>query len=925
MGGILAKRQGPDQDHRWIIESGTLRACPRHWGRLAAGICAAAFCFSLLLAGAPSPAWAADPAASPPPLLQGRAEPPSQLLPPRLWAMAALLAVLGGGLLTWRYISLWRMHHKLLSALSERDQALSALRLTQDRMQALFVLAQMDSEDTTELIRFALEEGVRLTGSERGFLFFVEGENIDLSRVHWSASVHSPPRQQPPRCYPLSQGGAWAECLRTKAPSIINDFMDRAENKDLPKDHAPIHRFMAVPLVENEVVVAMFGMANKAAPFDENDIQQLQLFLMGVWRVLAARRDGESIRQARDYAESLIEGANAMLVGLDREGNTTLFNASAERISGYARAEVLGRDWCATMLPDTLAGVCAAQYRNFMAGQATLPQQHEGLLRTKGGQVRHVSWQNSLLKQGGTVTGVLAFGIDITERKQAEAELKRLHRAIEQAAEGVLILDHAGIIVYANPAFKRIAALEQPEAQLKGQSVSDLHVTLLDHHSALTTGEPNESTWRGTCVLAKPGTHAAEVEFTVSAIRSQPDSPVSYVAVCRDVTEKRLLERQLWQAQKMDALGTLAGGIAHDFNNLLASIMGFTELARDDMPEQAQGRAYLERVLAASMRARELVRQILSFSRRDEHKLRHLNADAVVGEALKLLVASLSKAVEIRVELEAGATILADPSQVHQIVMNLCTNSAQAMGGAGGRLTVRTSAGPLPIDLAARHRLAPGEYLTLRVEDQGPGIPPDIITRVFDPFFTTKGPGEGTGLGLAVVHSIVTSLGGLVRVESGPGQGACFQVHLPTQTNPVDTEGAPLLGTLRGVERILMVDDEQDLLDLGQKTLGHLGYRVATEKDSEQALRMLAATPQAFDLAIVDVNMPRRTGLQLAEDLRLVRADMPIVLITGSGKAIAAERLQAIGAVKLLSKPFSMVELAHAVRQSLYPPAGEDR
>jgi len=848
--------------------------------------------------------------------LAWHAEPEPPLLPMAArWLMGGLLLGLAGALMLWRYVSVLRVNRKLLSALSARDQALAELRLTQERMEALSTLSHMSSQSNDSLITFALDEGVRLTGSAMGFLLFLEDGKVDLAKVRWALGGNNAPTLPPAPVYPITEAGLWAQCLHTGEPTVVNDYGSHPDRRTLPEGHTPLVRFMAVPLLEEGRPMAVFCVSNKNTPYDDNDSRQLQLFLAGLWRVLASRRDAQSLRQSKDYAESLVEGANAMLVGLDTEGRTTLFNAAAEAISGFARAEVLGRDWNATMQPAPIAASSTATYRDFMAGRTALPRQLESTLRTKDGRLRHISWQNSLLKQGDRVTGILSYGIDITEQKQAEAELRRLHRAIGQAAEGVLIADGEGTILYANPAFGRMTGL--PRGTGKTLSVFDLDISVLDHHSSSIQSEAQEGAWRGTCVFAKPGAAPAEVEFTVTSMRSRADRQISFVAVCREVTEKRLLEHQLWQAQKMEALGTLAGGIAHDFNNLLASIMGFTELALDDTPHDSRARACLERVLGASLRARELVRQILSFSRRSEHKLRLLQADTAIAEALKLLEASVSKSIEMRVELRAGSSILADPSQIHQIVMNLCTNAAQAMQHEGGRLTVRSTAQPLPVELAARHRLPPGEYLTLCVEDQGPGIAPELLARIFDPFFTTKAPGEGTGLGLAVVHGIVTSLGGTVWAESEPGHGARFTILLPTQTSGEETPRTPSPGDLRGRERILFVDDESDILELGQKALAPLGYNVVTEHSPEAALRLLLAQPQAFDLLITDMNMPRLSGVQLAESLRPVLLDLPIVFITGFSKDLPPDHLESLGVVRVLPKPFSMGELAQAVRQAL--------
>ena len=839
---------------------------------------------------------------------------PPRLSPAALWTFAGALAALAGLLLLWRYVSLVRVNRRLLAALAARDRALAALRLTQERMEALLQLTRMGESGTSDVIDFALKEGVRLTGSGLGCLFILENGANTPEHAHWWGEGGEP----------ASGTALWSGCLRGRAPIMDNDAgIDSGGGEHSgpevgarPGDPPRIRRLMAVPLVEDGRVAVVFGVANKQEPYDEADTRQLQLFLAGLWHVLGARRAAASISQAKDYAESLIEGANAMVVGLDTDGLVTVFNAAAEAITGYPRGEVLGRPWHAVMLPGHLAADAAALYGSFMAGRAALPRQHEGLLRAKDGRQRHIAWQNSLLKNGGAVTGTISYGIDITGHKQAAAELRRLHLAIEQAAEGVLIADEDGAVLYANPAMARMTGLTCADAQGRRGSVFDLSLDVIDHHSSFCPGEGQEGAWRGTCVFAKSEGAPAEVEFNVSAMRGRTDKRLSFVAVCRDVTEKRQLEHQLWQAQKMEALGTLAGGIAHDFNNLLASIMGFTELALDDLPEGTRGRGYLDRVLGASLRARELVRQILSFSRRSEHKPRVLRADTVVGEALTLLEASLAKNIEIASSLCAGAAILADPSQIHQIVMNLCTNAAQAMRG-GGRLTVRTSAGPLSAELAARHRLPPGDYLSLIVEDQGPGIPPELLSRIFDPFFTTKAPGEGTGLGLAVVQGIAASLGGTVWAESEPGRGARFLLLLPAQSGVEEGPRTADAGDLRGNERILLVDDEPDLLELGRQTLTPLGYRVETERLPEAALSRLLDNPHAFDLVITDMNMPRLTGMQLTEGLRPVRPDLPIVLISGFSRTVPPDRLERLGAVHLLPKPFSTCELAQAVRQAL--------
>jgi PAS domain S-box-containing protein len=838
--------------------------------------------------------------------------------PTALWTMAALAVALTALLLAWRYISLLRVNRRLTTALSERDQALAALGLTRERLESLFTLAHMETAGIDELTRFALEEGVRLTGSEVGYLVFPENDAIDLTRIRWSSGARDSCSVAPRGEYPLEQAGVWAECIQSKAPRVINDYSAYPYRRGLPPGHVPVRRHMAVPLIEDGRVTAIFGVGNKAAPYDANDTRQLQLFLSGLGQVLRARRDAQAIREARDYAESLIQGANALIVGLDKEGRITMFNAAAQAATGYALEDVRGRPWWEVLQPAEDGGKSSARYLDFMAGRAALPRQHESVLRTKSGASRHISWQISLLTHGEDVSGVIAFGIDITERKAAQTELMRLYQAIEQSAEGVLVIDAAGRVIFANAAVERLSGLKREDLLRDGCSLLDLDASLFEHQASIIKSAEAEGVWRGSCTFVAAGRDPVELEFTVTAMRSRDKEPACYVTVCRDVTEKRALEQQLWQAQKMEALGTLAGGVAHDFNNILASILGFTELALEDLPPGSRARSCLERVLKASTRARELVRQILTFSRRGERCLRVLRVEAVVAESLKLLEASLPKNVTINTRFEAAdCAVLADPSQIHQIVMNLCTNAAQAMRGQGGALTVRTSAGRLPPEQAARHRLPPGDYFTLSVEDQGPGIAPEVLGRVFDPFFTTKGPGEGTGLGLSVVHGVAASLGGTVLAESEPGRGARFSVLLPVREDEPECVQEEDVRIPTGQGRILLVDDEPDLLDLGRQTLEPLGYQVTTTNDPEAALRAFTAKPAAVDLVVTDQSMPRLTGLMLAEAVRRVRADLPIVLITGYSMAIPPDRLDALGAVRLLSKPFSTGDLARTVGQAL--------
>jgi nitrogen-specific signal transduction histidine kinase/ActR/RegA family two-component response regulator len=386
-----------------------------------------------------------------------------------------------------------------------------------------------------------------------------------------------------------------------------------------------------------------------------------------------------------------------------------------------------------------------------------------------------------------------------------------------------------------------------------------------------------------------------------------------------DITERTRLETQLRQTHKMQAMGTLAGGIAHDFNNILTAILGYTELAMQEVGQDQAVERHLRGVLTAGHRAKDLVQQILTFSRQTELKHTPIRLHLLIKEALGLLRAALPSTIAIQqVIAPYSGAVLADPTQIHQVLLNLCTNAAQAMHETGGVIEVRLE----PIDVMIDRTLVcadlkAGPYVRLTVRDTGPGMAPEITERIFEPFFTTKDVGEGTGMGLAVVHGIVTSHGGAITVESAPGQGATFAVYLPRVAEPstsmVHAE-EPLPG---GTERLLLVDDEEMLVHLGQEALTHLGYNVATCTSSLEALEVFRAAPQSFDLVITDYTMPTMTGEVLAQELRRIRPGIPIILCTGFSDTMTAERAQALGIDTLVLKPWRVHDLSLAIRQAL--------
>jgi len=374
----------------------------------------------------------------------------------------------------------------------------------------------------------------------------------------------------------------------------------------------------------------------------------------------------------------------------------------------------------------------------------------------------------------------------------------------------------------------------------------------------------------------------------------------------------------------MEAIGTLAGGIAHEFNNILSAILGYTELSLYDVPPENHLWHNLQEVLSAGKRGRDLVQQILKFSRYTEQARQPVELHLLIQEALLLLRPSLPSTIEITQALDAAVgPVLADPTQIHQVLMNLCANAEYAMRGTGGILEVRLEAVAIDAAFAAVHpELRPGPHVRLTVQDTGHGMAPEIMERIFEPFFTTKGVGEGTGMGLAVVHGIVTSHEGAITVASTLGQGTTFAIYLPKiQEASADISG-PDGPIPRGEERILFVDDEAVLAHMGQELLGHLGYRVVVHTSSLEALEDFRAAPQFFDVVITDQTMPHVTGEALAIELRRIRPDVPIILCTGFSHSMTAERAQELGIAAFLMKPLVTRDLALTIRQVLAQGSG---
>ena len=646
------------------------------------------------------------------------------------------------------------------------------------------------------------------------------------------------------------------------------------------------------------------------------------LFSTVVFRDISnEKKSEESVKKLYLQTKALIDNIPDLVWLKDAESHFLIINEAFAKSCGTPSDDIAGKtDY--DVWPKEMAQVYIADdFEVMRSGVRKIVEEPVADINSAIGWIETI--KTPIFDTEGRVIGTAGTARDVTARVLAEQTHKLLATAVEHSAESIMVTDAEGIIKYVNPAFEKISGYST--AEVVGQNPRILKSG--EHHEefykdiwqTLMSG----GTWSGLIKNRRKNGSLAYEKSNISPVKDQKGEIVAFVGVNRDVTEERVLQEQLAQSQKMEAIGTLAGGIAHDFNNIIFAIIGYAELALDHTKDDPQVAMFIEEIISASERAGDMVKQILTFSRQSRPEKTVLDVRPIIKEGLKFLRGALPSSIEIKQDIEKTIPyVYADPTQVYQVLMNLCTNATFAMRDSNGVLSVSLERVDVGKEFASQNPgVEPGQFVRLTVADTGEGMPQSLIKRIFEPYFTTKDIGEGTGLGLSVLDGIVKNHGGVVTVWSELGKGSKFSVYFPViDDNAMPVQNAKPEIKLEGDERILWVDDESTLMEMCRETLGRAGFSVTCTTDPLQALEIFRHSPDSFDLVMTDFSMPGVNGIELARKVSAINPQIPIILCTGFGNSIPVSLTKPAGITMIVSKPVSSKDLIYAIRQTLDRP-----
>ena len=774
-----------------------------------------------------------------------------------------------------------------------------------------------------KIAEIVLEHVKMITTSKYGYISSVDQETGDFAAyvADCTEAARGAP-QGPDGRY----SDIWNQTLYETKAFFINGPGEGASSEGIATEPVHFSRFLYVPAMEGNALVGHIAVGDSRRAYSEKDLEAVEK-LAHLYTLSLQRKN---VERKIERLASFPELNPYPIIEVDFSGKVTYSNeATAETLRHLGCPEEPGFFFPSDMddiLNKCRGGEAQRFYREVAIGASIFGEDifHPSALKAIRIYARDVTEKKHSEKALQAAHDLLEVKVQGRTRElmdanqaldDARALLEKVVVAVDQVEEGVAITDQGGLIEYVNPAFERLTGRTREELlgeEIVGTVDGDIRTTMEEVFS-------EGRVWSGRFSRDGSDGSRCEIGISLAPVKDTSGRIINYVDVERDITKQVRLEAELHQTEKLEAIGTLAGGIAHDFNNIIAGIIGFTEIMLEDTPEESPMHRRLSLVLKGAHRGKNLVDQILSFSRRRKAGMKPVSLARAIEETVEALRPALPAGVELHRDIAAlEGLILGDYVQIHQMLSNLYANALYAMREHGGLLWIRLDRpdqGEMVFSSSEEMQGKP--WIQLTVGDTGCGMEKSTAERVFEPFFTTRGPGEGSGMGLSVVHGIVRRHDGVIRIESQPGKGAAFHLFFPECEGSPEVETDGLAGIPGGTERILVVDDEVLITEMNRQRLERLGYTVITAASSREALDILRSDPGRFDLVITDYSMPEATGIDLARDLARMRPDMPVILCSGLNEVVTEEDVKMLHVGDFFMKPISKREFAQLVRKVL--------